>query len=95
MDLIDSAVKSLRSLANERRERYLELIFYFYFPFFIFFLAFCLLSLSKIMAKDIYLFFLLVECKSYFSLDFYYVIIVRYIKMIPTLVPNPTMRVSA
>jgi hypothetical protein len=41
MDLIDSAVKSLRSLANERRDRYLELIF-FSFPFFHFFLAFCL-----------------------------------------------------
>ena len=26
MDLVDSAVKSLRSLANERRERYMESI---------------------------------------------------------------------
>lgn len=34
MDLIDSAVKSLRSLANERRERYLELIFIFLFSSF-------------------------------------------------------------
>ena len=31
MDLVDSAVKSLRSLANERRERYLNQSF-IYFP---------------------------------------------------------------
>ena len=29
MDLVDSTVKSLRSLANERCERYMESIFFF------------------------------------------------------------------
>ena len=29
MDLVDSTVKSLRSLANERRERYVESNFFF------------------------------------------------------------------
>ena len=30
MDLVDSTVKSLRSLANERRERYMEIIIYLF-----------------------------------------------------------------
>lgn len=34
MDLIDSVVKSLRSLANERRERYTELILFCSFTIF-------------------------------------------------------------
>jgi len=36
MDLIDSAVKSLRSLANERRERYpgIDLFFFSFFSLF-------------------------------------------------------------
>ena len=30
MDLVDSTVKSLRSLANERRERYMEIVIYLF-----------------------------------------------------------------
>ena len=54
MDLVDSTVKSLRSLANERRERYMEIIIIIFlkkqiFPcllIFYFCISFCLFTHS-------------------------------------------------